>query len=224
MGIENRKKVEAYILESVQSLTPSSTANKDIYAERFKGMSDVEFSRFIERLGTGEEILMIISPNHEKDGLSLSNNFKVADKIGHNFMTKILVSGKDGLPDHLTPIEFMVIDLPVKRLSQTSDKKIRVPKSTKIIDALTGQVTGESKGAALSAPEVQVLSAMGLEAPLIESMKYRGGDRQGRAALNGLMAKYGSVSLKTLEKYQSGVESTHSVRTYLTSAHLKNNL
>ncbi len=224
MSENKRKLVEKFILDSIQSLTPKSTANRDLYAERFKNMSDLEFKRFIDRLDSGQEVLMVVCPNHQEGGLSLENNLKIADKLGHNFFTKVRISGKEGLPDHLTPIEFMVLDLPVRRLSQTSDKKIRVPKSTKVIDSLTGQVTGKSKGAALSAPEVQVLSAMGLEKTLIEAMKYRGGDRQGRTALIGMISKFGRANLDTLSRYQSGVESTASLKTYLTAAHLKNNL
>lgn len=224
MADNKRKLVEKFILDSIQSLTPKSTANRDLYVERFKRMSDIEFKRFMERLESGQEVLMIVSPNHEDDGLSLENNLKVGDKIGHDFFTKVMVVGKEDLPDHLTPVRYMVIDLPIRRLSQTSDKKNNVPKSTRVIDSITGQVTGESKGAALSAPEIQVLSAMGLEAPLVEVLKFRGGDKQGRAALNGIISKYGQASLTVLNKYQSGVESTASLRTYLTSAMLKNNL
>lgn len=221
---DKRKIVEKYILDSIQSLTPKSSANRDLYEERFKQMSDNEFKRFMDRLGTGEEILTIICPNHSEEELSLENNFKVGDKIGHDFFTRIMITGKNGLPDHLTPIKFMVLDLPVRRLSQTSDKKIRVPKSTKVVDSLTGQVTGESKGAAFSSPEVQVLSAMGLEAPLIETLKYRGGDRQGRTVLNSMVSKFGTANLATLGRYASGVESSSSLKTYLTAAMLRNNL
>lgn len=219
-----RKEVEKYILDSIQSLTPNSDKNRKLYEERFNEMSDDDFKRFIDNLDSQEEILMIVSPNHSNDGLSLENNLKIADKIGHDFFTRILISGKDGLPDHLTPIEYMVLDLPVRRLSQTSDKKIKVPKNTKVIDSLTGQVTGESKGAAISGPELQVLSAIGLEDSLIELMKYRGGDIKGRTALNGMVSATGSANLKTLSKYASGVESTLSVKTFLTAAMLKNSL
>lgn len=220
----NRAAAQKRLLDRIESLTPKSKKNRELYESRLKGMSDAEFGRFIERLSNGQESLMIVSPNEEDDGLSIENNFKVADSIGHSFFTKILVVGMEGMPDHVTPVEHMVIDLPIRRVSQTSDKKISVPKSSKVIDSLSGQVTGESKGSAISGPEVQVLAAMGLENTLIEALKYRGGDRQGRAALNGIISKHGHVNLKTLERYQSGVESTNTLRTYLTAMHLKNNL
>ena len=224
MAINNRKLTETYILDSIQSLTPQSTENRKLYENRFKGMTDEAFKRFMERLASNQEILMIVLPNHQEGGLSIENNLKIGDKIGHDFFTRVMVVGKDGLPDHLTPIKFMVIDLPVRRFSQTLDKKIRVPKNAKVIDSLTGQVTGDSKGAAITGPEVHILSAMGLEAPLIEALKYRGGDRQGRTAFNGLMSRYGTATLGTLDKYQGGVESTASLRTYLTAAMMRNNL
>lgn len=220
----NRKVVQELILERIHSLTPKSDKNRKLYEERFSKMSDLEFSRFIDRLEKEEEILTIISPNLLDDGLSIENNLKIADKIGHKFFTRIMIVGKEGVPDHLTPIEYMVIDLPVRRVSQTSDKKIKVPKNNKVIDSLTGQVTGESRGGRLTGPELQILSAMGMEASLIESMKYRGGDMRGRAAFNGILNKYGYVSLKTLDQYASGVESTNTVKTFLTAMHLKNTL
>lgn len=219
-----RAAVEKRLLERMNSLTPLDTKNAELYKERLKGMTDKQFSEWIDRLESGEETLMVITPNHAKDGLTLENNLKIADSMGHSFFTKVLTVGKKGVPDHLSPIEFMVMDLPIRRLSQTSDKKMSVPKSSKVIDSLTGQVTGESKGAALSAPEIQLLSAMGFEAPLLETIKYRGGDRQGRAAINGLVAKNGQVNLETLERYASGVESTKTVQTYLTAMMLRNNL
>jgi hypothetical protein len=224
MAADKRAVTEKFILEHIHSLTPKSTANRDLYAERFKRMSDEQFGAFIKRLESEDEVLTIIAPNHSDAELSLDNNLQVADKIGHKFFTKVLISGQEDMPDHFTPVEYMVLDLPIRRLSQTSDKKIRVPKSNKVIDALTGQVTGESKGAAISGPEMQVLSAMGLKAPLIEGMKHRGGDKQGRVALQAFITKYGRANLETLSRYQSGVVSTDSVRTYLTGAHLKNSL
>lgn len=224
MTTDKRKVVEEHLLARIQSLTPKSTKNRDLYAARFQAMSDDEFKAFIHRLSTEEETLMIVSPNHEDDGLSLENNLKVGDSINHDFFTRVLISGKNNLPDHLTPVKYMVVDMPVRRLSQTSDKKIKVPKSNKVVDALTGQVTGESKGAALSGPEVQVLAAMNLESTLIEAMKYRGGDIKGRNAFTNMLAKTGSANLKTLERYASGVESTATLKTYLTAAHLQNSL
>jgi len=220
----DRQAVQGKLLDRIQSLTPGSDRNRKLYEARFALMSDDEFAQFIDRLDRGLEILSIIAPNRTQDETSIENNFKIADEMGHQFFTKLWITGKDGLPDYLTPIEYMVLDLPVRRASQTSDKKISVPSNNKVVDALTGQVTGDSKGASLSAPEVQVLTAMGLEAPLIETMKYRGGDNQGRIALNGLITKYGRANLKTLSRYASGVESTATLKTFLTAAHLRNTL
>lgn len=219
-----RAETEKYILDSIASLTPKSKKNVELYEARFKSMSDKQFADFIDRLESEEEVLMIVSPNHADDGLSLENNLKIADKIGHNFFPRILITGKQDLPPHYTPVRFMVLDLPVRRLSQTSDKKIQVPKNTKVVDSLTGQVTGESKGASLSGPEVQILAAMGLEAPLIEAMKYRGGDRGGRNAMTAMITKLGQANIKTLSNYATGVESTFSMKTFLSAAMLVNSL
>ena len=132
--------------------------------------------------------------------------------------------GKGDVPTHLTPIEYLVVDLPLRRASQLLIKKIKVPDHSNVIDALTGQPTGESKGATLSHPELQVCAAMGLEDSMVELMKYRGGDNKGIVALNGMLSKYGTANLKTLSNYASGVESTKTLKTFLTCMHLKSTL
>ena len=73
-------------------------------------------------------------------------------------------------------------------------------------------------------PETQLLVALGLDASLVELLKYRGGDIRGFTAMNGMIAKYGHANLATLKPYASGVESTNTLSSYLKAMHLKNNL
>ena len=98
------------------------------------------------------------------------------------------------------------------------------PDHNKSIDAVSGQVTGESKGAKISYPELQICAAMGMDNSMIELMKYRGGDAKGGMALNAMLNKYGAANLNTLSNYASGVGSTNTLKTFLTAAHLKSTL
>jgi hypothetical protein len=116
------------------------------------------------------------------------------------------------------------MDLPVRRASQLLIKKISVPDDSRTVDALTGQPTGESKGAKLSYPELQVCAAMGLDNSMVELMKYRGGDNKGLIAFNAMLSRYGRVNLKSVEPYASGVESTKTLKTFLTSMMLRSTL
>lgn len=219
----NRAGAQNFILQYIGLLAPK-TDNVEIYKKLFAAMSDKAFDEFMKDLESGEKHLALIAPNFNDTGLSVENNLAVADKLGHNFFPQIWIEGKGDVPTYLTPNTYLVADCPVRRASQTLVKKVSIPKHQRVVDSLTGQPTGESKGAKISYPEVQIAAAMGLEDTLIELVKYRGGDARGRAAMSAMISKYGRANIKTLSQYASGVESTRTLRTFLTAAHLRNNL
>jgi hypothetical protein len=215
----NRKKTELFIYEYIEKLLPNS-GNLNIYKKLFASMSDEQFDSFMKDLESGKQILSIIAPNLSEFKLSTERNLAIADELGHNFFEHIWIEGKDDMPTYLTPITYMVVDLPLRRASQILIKKIRVPDDMRTVDTLTGQPTGESKGAKISYPELQVCAAMGLENTMVELMKYRGGDNKGNVAYNAMISKYGTANLKTLSNYTSGVESTKTLKTFLTCMHI----
>lgn len=220
---KNRAKTEAFILKFIDKIAPGGE-NLAIYKKRFAAMSDEAFSAFIDDLESGKQFLTITAPNFHGSILSVENNLKVAEELGHNFFQRLWIQGTDGNPDYLTPIPYLVIDLPLRRASQLLTKKISVPEHNNVVDVLTGQPTGESKGARVSYPELQVSAAMGMENTMVELMKYRGGDNKGNVALNGMISKYGIARQSTLANYASGVESTNTLRTFLKAMHLKSSL
>lgn len=220
----NRAKAEAICLNLIGRLVQGEPVNIAQYKAKFARMTDKQFEEWIGKLETEEEFLTVEMPNFAKYELTVDNNFKIAKAIGLEFFQRVWIQGSGDTPDYLTPNKYLVCDPPARRPSQLLNKKTSVPKHNKVIDALTGQPTGESKGAKLSYPEIQVLTAMGLENSVIELVKYRGGDARGRAALSGLISKHGQARQDTLINYASGVESTVTLKTFLTCAHLKNNL
>ena len=219
----NRSAAEKFIITYVERLTPN-TENANIYRKIFSVMKDNDFAKFMKDLAEGRVNLAVIIPNFSKTKLSVDRNLAIAKELGHKFFQRIWIEGKDDTPTYLTPNEYLIIDLPVRRASQLLTKKISVPKHNRVIDSLTGQPTGESKGAKISYPELQVCAAMGLENSMVELMKYRGGDARGHAALNGMLSKYGRANQAALANYASGVESTVTVKTFLLAAHLKSTL
>lgn len=219
----SRKETEDFIIKYINKIIPDGI-NKKNYEEFFSGMTNSEFAKFIDDLETGQRYLPIIVPNFSKTKLKVERNLEVAKELGFSFFKRIWVEGKNGLPPYLLPIEHMVIDLPCRRASQLLIKKRKIPDNTKSIDTMTGQPTGDSKGATLTLPELYLVSAMGLDNCAIELMKYRGGDNKGIVAFNAFLSNNGSVSLKNLKQYSSGVESTNTLRTLLTCMMIKNNL
>lgn len=220
----NRKAAEQVVYEFIEKLAPGGE-NVQIYKDLFKTLDDNAFDAFITRIEKGESKLAVVVPNFaSKTSLSTECNLELAKELGHNFFERIWIQGDGTTPTYLTPIPYLVVDLPLRRQAQILVKKISIPEDSKTIDNFTGQVSGKSKGSKISYPEIQVLAAMGLDSCLEEFLKYRGGDIKGHDAMNKFMARTGGVSLKALKPYASGVESTRTFKTYLMCAHLESTL
>ena len=218
----NRLAATAFILKYIDKIAPGGE-NKKIYEDLFSKMSDTDFDQFMKDLSTEEKFLPVVYPNLGNVKITVKNNLEIAKELGHNFFSRLWIGSHDEAPDYLTPIPYLVVDLPLRRVSQSLIKKVKVPQDNKTIDTLTGQPTGDgrSKGSRISFPELQVLSAMGLDACTVELMKYRGGDQRGFRAMNTMIARQGVANLDTLAHYASGVESTKTLKTYLLCMHLK---
>lgn len=219
-----RKATEAFILKYIDALLPDSS-NKNIYVELFKSMSDKDFDSFMNDLQSGESKLALIAPNLSSNKLSIERNFKIAEELGHEFFQRIwMKDANTNSPAYLTPIPYLIVDLPLRRQAQLLVKKISIPEDNKSVDDLTGQPTGKSKGSKISYPEVQILAALNLENSLLELMKARGGDNELFNAMNTEISRTGGVSLSTVDTGHTDVASTVTLSTLLTSAHLSNSL
>lgn len=221
--MSNRKAAEAFILQFCKDVEPTGY-NVEIYKKAFELMSDKDFDAYMKDIRDGNAFLVLFKPLYEAKGLTVENNMAVAEKYGLQFFEKLIYSGDEEAPDYKTPIDYLVIDLPYRRQSQTLVKKVSIPDNNKVIDELTYQPTGDSKGAKISYPELQVLIGMGLENTISELIRFRGGDRNGFNAYNAMFLRYGNANLKTLESYSTGVESTKTLRIYLTAMHLSNTI
>ncbi len=218
-----RKKTEEYILSYINKIDPSGE-NKKIYTEKFKTMSDEDFEAMIFGIEQGSVNLAVVSPNFSHVKLDVQRNLDIAKELGHHFFQRVHMPAKDGLPAYLTPIPYLIIDLPMRRQAQLLDKKISIPEDNNSVDDLTGQPTGKSKGAKISYPEVQVMAALGLDHSLTEFLKYRGGDEKGFNAMNTMISRTGGVSMKAIEPFAGEVKATSALRAVLTAMHLKTTL
>lgn len=216
----NRKAAEAFILQYMRDIDPSGY-NESQWKLVLADMSDKDFDEYMKDIRSGTKQLVIFKPMYEAKGITIENNLAVAKKYNVKLVEKLIFSGMKDSPDHKTAIDYLVMDWPYRRQSQNIVKKISVPDDNKTIDQLTYQPTGASKGAKISYPELQVLIGMGLDNTISELIRYRGGDRGGFAAYNAMFLRYGSVNLKTLSAYTTGVESTRTLKTLLLGMHLK---
>jgi hypothetical protein len=219
----HRKQAEQYCLAYIEKMLPGGT-NANIYKNKFASMSDEEFERFIEDLESGKTRLSVVVPNFSHVRIDLERNFAVAKELGHEFFHHILMPAKGGVPAYLTPIKYLVVDLPMRRQAQTLEKKISIPEDNLCVDDMTGQPTGRSKGSKISYPEVQIMAAKGLDLCIEELMKYRGGDEKGFAAMNAMILRTGAVSLKAIAPFASGVKSVQALKAFLAAMQLKSTL
>jgi hypothetical protein len=220
-----RREAQKYILSFIDNIAPGGE-NKQIYTEMFDGMTDEQFDSFMSSIDKDENRLALIIPNFGKTGVTTERNLTIAKEMGHEFFQHIWIEGDPGSgdPTYLTPVKYLVVDLPLRRQAQVLVKKISIPEDNKTVDDFTGQPTGRSKGSKISFPETNVMAAMGLDMSLIEWLKYRGGDTKGFNAMNNAINKTGGVSLKSISHLAGGVESTKTFKTYLTGMHLSSSL
>jgi len=219
----NRKSATAFILSFLEEILPGNS-DTPRYKEYLEGLSDKEFSDYIDALRKNEKYLTLTAPNFGKANLDLERNFALAEKYKVELFQRLWIEGDEDTPTSLTPIAYLIGMIPFRLASQRIAKKMSIPKTQRVINTLTGQPTGESKGASISYPELRVCAAMGLENAMIELIKYRGGDARGGAAMNSSLLRTGRASLKTLSNFASGVESTATIKTYLACAGLKSSL
>ena len=219
---KSRKECIDFAVSIVEGMLPG-TPNAELTRQRFEAMSDEEFRETMIKFQKGEDILYLIAPNGAKVKLNTQRNIELGKKIGHDFFQRVWFTNPDG-SKYLSNDKYMIVRLPLRIQSQLISKKISIAKHNNTIDDLTGQPTGDSKGSKISYPEVQAMAALGLDNTLIELMKLRGGDRGAFNSMNTLITRNGEVSIKSVLPYSTGVKSTDTLYTYLTSMHLQNTL
>lgn len=219
----NRKAAENFIFTYIDKILPDGK-NKALYQTKFKNMSDEDFTKWMENLRNGVEILSLIAPNGGKVKLDVERNLNIAKEIGHEFFQRYWSRTPDGKGWYLSNDKYLVIDCTIRRQAQILAKKISYAKDNKTIDDISGQPTGHSKGSKVSFPELQMLVANGLDNSLIEFFKYRGGDENGFIAMQTLISRTGGASLNALRPYAGTVKSKESLYSMLVSMHLNNTL
>lgn len=218
----NREAATQEIVKWVEEILPGG-GNKEMYEEMLGRLSNAQFAEYMGKLESGDETLSLVAPNLMKKRLSVDRNLKIAKKLGHNFFQRLWLTDPHTDTTYLTPIPYLVVDLPLRRQAQLLTKKVSIPESSDRADVLTGQATGPSKGASLSFPELQVLHAQGLDRTIEELIKYRGGDEDAYRAMNKELQNTGTVSLDAV-KTNSRVKSTETLSTFFKAAHIQNNL
>lgn len=219
-----RELAEKEILYFIERILPGGE-NVKIYQELFASTSDIEFDDWMNRLANGEEILSIFNPNFHGTAMSLTRNVEVGEELGCSLFQHLYLTDQDTGMVRKTPAKYMVGIVPFRRQAQTLESKMSVPDNDNVVDQLTGQATGVSKGSRMSYPEIQVNLSKGLDKMLLELVKFRAGDAKSYAAMNKSIYETGSVSLDSImANTPSTVKATESLSVILKAMHISNNL
>ena len=230
---KNRKAFIASVVKDIEAICPGLGFSQ-VYGKILESMSQKQFEEYIERLRNGisdtpdltrpRELLTLVVPNMGTKRPSVENNLALAKKWGLNLFERIWITDPVTGESYLSNIPYCVMDLPICRQAQTLDAKIGVAKHNRQVDERTNQSTGESKGASLSYPELQILLSSGLKETSMELMKFRGGDEQAFRIMNKQIQETGTFSQKTFENIDTRAKSTDTASIYLKAMHLDNQL
>lgn len=221
--MSNRKKTTDEIVMWLEKMLPGSDAGKDTRA-LLDAMTDELFESYIDALENEDEYVSLAVPNLDDHKLEMENLLAVAGELGHDPWQHLKLTDPATGVVYLTPEKYLVIDLPLRRQQQSLSKKISIPDNNRHVDELTGQPAGDSKGASLSYPEVQVLRSQSLVNTIVELIKVRGGDEKAMRAANRSIIETGGVRLEPLMQLGTRVKSTENLGILLKGMHLDNDV
>lgn len=218
-----RAAVETYIGKAMAQVMPGNK-NPEIYQDYFARLDDDQFDALMSRMEKDDESFPFYHPNFTGKNIDLEHLIGLIKQEGSSLMEQIHMVDFETGQKFLTPIEYPILRLPLRIQQQKLQKKMSVPKDNKHVDDLTGQPTTESKGSAISYPEIQILYAMNLNKTMQELLKVRGGDEAAYREYNNEIVATGSVNVEAITSRKTKVKSTKTVSAILKAMLLSNNL
>lgn len=214
-----RKQAQDYICSKIDLLDPTKRESKR-YRDMFAKMSDKEFDEFMCDLRDGKEVLYIYSVN-AKDKVDIDIYKKAALEMGVKIAERIRMWDPVTESYYLTPNEYVVLEVPIRRMSQFQDHKLSVPEGDSKIDILTGQVVAQDKAGSISRVEAQTLYAKNLNNVIVELTKYRGGDINAFADYKRELEETGHTSIS--KETNSVPRSAVILDVFLSGMHINSN-
>ena len=194
---ELKQKLIDYLCDVLDTVEPEGD-NSARYRSFLENMSVDQFEEFIQHLEKGDTQIHMYMPNIKKT-LNQNRIFTAADKVGVKIQEKIWITDAVTGKKYLTPYEYVVLQLPIRRVSQFLLHKMAVPESDKKIDLLTGQVTGDDRSSSITQVEIQSLFARDLKSTLVELVKVRGGDVNAYGNFKQQIAETGECRLEAID-------------------------
>jgi hypothetical protein len=217
------KRIIEFIVEYVDKLDKSGT-NGRRYRDRLSKMSLKEFDSFMNDLRTGEEQLYINTPNMDSDyDMDFYELVGVGEELGVFIFERIYFTDQTTGRMFLSNQEYMILKLPVRRVRQYIAGKMGLPEGDTKINPMTGQVTGEDKGASHTYVEMQSQASKEQYDTLFEFTKVRGGDPDAYAEFKRQLENTGTASAGSVGR-TTRAKSSIALGSYLAAAHIDSNV
>ena len=215
-----RKKVQDYILATMDSMETDGMNRKE-YEKLFASMSDKDFDDWMKSIKNKEEVLSFYSAN-VTNKLTVDQLKDAAKKIGVKLFEPLRLWDEATQSYYTTPKEYLILQLPIRRLSQFVDHKLSVAEGDKRIDLLSGQPVKPDHAGSISQVEIQTLYARGLTNTILELIKYRGGDVVAFAEYKRELEEQGQTTVG--RNTGSIVRSAVMMDVILSGAHIETNV
>ena len=216
----SRAATEQYIIKEITKTFGKE--NGDIYTELFKGMNNAQFDAWIARIRDENLTLQAIVPNFNKVKHTAEEMIANCRRVGFEPFQRIKMQDQATGIKFLTPIKYTLLYLPIRRQAQLLAFKNSIPKNTKHVDEMSGQVTGASKGSRMSQPELLTLYASGGHDKFIEEMiSIRGGKEEALRKLNTSLIETGVAYILQVQDDSGDVRSLETFKGLLLAAHLE---
>lgn len=215
-----RKKAEAHIHDVIKTLDPSGH-NTERYKTFFASMDDKAFVEYFKMVKAKKARLELIVPNGIVN-IRASDIHAAADKVGIKLLERLRLWDPVAERYYVTPNEYLVVKVPVRRVKQFLMNKISIPEGDSKTDLLSGQVIKPDKGSSISLTEMQTMLSKGLEKSVTELMTVRGGNLPLYAEYKSRLLETGTISLSELTT-NSTVRSAIITSVYLKGMMIENN-
>jgi hypothetical protein len=227
---EKRRKIEQLICASFLKQDPTGT-NTRYWKERFKGMSDAQFSTFMKTLEKDDEFIRYEYHEFGDDAPTLENAIEASKVIGFDLFQYCYLPHITGDTEIImrTPNKVLVGWINLKLVQQFVEKKNGVSTSINIRDPKTGQVTSTDKNAGNSDMEAcMILAYMNTDQEsmiLKELHGFRSDDFVAKSEAYTSIQDKGYVSLDEITTDDNtGKMTLNLVNTYLLGCMIKSDL
>jgi hypothetical protein len=237
MGIpfeQRKQRVIDRFVSLYEQITPESDANAKMIRRMLTDITgEEEFTELMRRLlkptdregRLGRVFMPLVLPNFDERSKATAEYWmQLADKLDIKLFERFWITDPQTGVEYRTHHEHLCLYIPVRRQQQLQEHKQQIPPHTRSVDDLSGQVTGASKGSALTFPELTGQASKSLDHCIIEQTKLRGGDQKAQQAMERELMTTGQCAQAPLLNAGTRPKSIETLIQFMKGMHLDTNI